>query len=62
MPPVCPQDGYNSTQYSEDCLYAVIYAPVATLESAQASKTPVYVWSVPPRTMADKLTELTFEL
>ncbi|KAG8992377.1 hypothetical protein FRB94_011638 [Tulasnella sp. JGI-2019a] len=44
MPPVCPQAGVDSTQYSEDCLYAVIYAPVATLTSAQTSKVPVFVW------------------
>ncbi|KAG8879925.1 hypothetical protein FRB97_001279 [Tulasnella sp. 331] len=44
LPPVCPQPGVDPSQYSEDCLYAMIYAPMATLISAQAKKTPVYVW------------------
>ncbi|KAG8992686.1 hypothetical protein FRB94_011384 [Tulasnella sp. JGI-2019a] len=44
MPPSCPQAGLDPSQYSEDCLYAVIYAPVSAMATAQAAKVPVYVW------------------
>ncbi|KZP01141.1 alpha/beta-hydrolase [Calocera viscosa TUFC12733] len=41
MPPVCPQDGYSPGQYSEDCLFLVLYVPPNTRPS---SSLPMLMW------------------
>ena len=42
FPPKCPQSNIDASEYSEDCLYAIAYAPKAALNTPNAL--PVYVW------------------
>ncbi|EJU00786.1 alpha/beta-hydrolase [Dacryopinax primogenitus] len=41
LPPVCPQNGYSPGQYSEDCLFMVLYVPPNTRPSASL---PMLMW------------------
>jgi Carboxylesterase family len=40
-PKSCPQNDLNPSQYSEDCLSMLLYAPSAI---AQTTKLPVFLW------------------
>ncbi|KAG9014930.1 hypothetical protein FRB90_005034 [Tulasnella sp. 427] len=42
LPPACPQTDLDSSEYSEDCLYGVIYVPVSVLNNPNSA--PVYMW------------------
>ncbi|KIO29359.1 hypothetical protein M407DRAFT_70684 [Tulasnella calospora MUT 4182] len=42
LPLACPQSGLGASEYSEDCLYAVVYVPTSVLNNP--SSAPVYMW------------------
>lgn len=42
LPPACPQSDLDPSEYSEDCLYSVIYVPTSVLNNP--SSAPVYMW------------------
>lgn len=44
LPPMCPQPFVSSSQYSEDCLYFVVYAPTNITPAIWSGGAPVLVW------------------